>query len=87
MVKSFLHYERQPQKRLHRCPGVTEQPTQGGLAARGSRLWRRLVPRRVERQRDTRLHPWPKAAHNEGEIWQAPIQTTQPPLSWHCFAM
>ena len=34
MVKSFLHYGRQPQKRLHRCAGAAQQPTLGRLAAR-----------------------------------------------------
>jgi transposase len=38
----------------------------------------RLVQGNIERQRDTRLHPWPKAAEEIGEVRQATLQTSQP---------
>ena len=37
-----------------------------------------MVPRGVERQRDTRLHPRPKATQDAGKIRQALIQAAKP---------
>jgi hypothetical protein len=32
----------------------------------------------IERQRDTRLHPWPEATEENRQVRQAPLETAQP---------
>lgn len=74
-------------QRFYRRTSSRWQPAKGRLAARRSWLRRRLVQRNVESQRDTRQHPRPKTAEATGEVRQASLQTAQPPLSGHCFAL
>ena len=64
-------------QRLFRRARSAGRPAKCGMATRGSRLRRRLVQRSVARQRDTPLHPLPKAARDACEIRQATLQMAQ----------
>lgn len=65
-------------QRLHRCASLVGQPAECRMASRGPWLRRRLVQRSIERQRHTRLHPRTKAAQDDRQIRQAPVQAPQP---------
>src|SRR6056297_1270533 len=65
-------------ERLHRRARSSGRLAECGMAARGSRLRRRLVQRSIERQGDTRLYPRQETAEEAGEVRQTPLQTPQP---------
>ncbi len=74
-------------QRLIRRTGIVEQSARCRLAAQGSRLRCTFVQRSVVKQGDTRLQPRSEAAHHPSQIRQAPVQTREPLMWRHCFAM